>query len=95
MEAVLWHLREELSRSGKVVYVKWFKGRATFFSKELFRALLSVYSRQPRFQALSKEARELLSLLQENIRVSDSPSRQLGHRFGPVVITRHVSGDHS
>jgi hypothetical protein len=40
--ADLWHLREELSSGGAVVYTKWFRGRATFFSKELFRALLKV-----------------------------------------------------
>src|SRR5262245_39894917 len=49
----LWHLREELSRSGRVVYGKWFRGRATFFSRDLFRALLSVYMRQPGFPVLS------------------------------------------
>lgn len=37
--AKLWHLREELSRSKEVVYSKWLSGRATFFSKELFKAL--------------------------------------------------------
>jgi hypothetical protein len=37
--AKLWHLREELSRSKEVVYTKWLSGRATFFSRELFKAL--------------------------------------------------------
>lgn len=37
--AKLWHLREELSKSKEVVYSKWLTGRATFFSKELFKAL--------------------------------------------------------
>jgi hypothetical protein len=37
--AKLWHLREELSRSKEVVYSKWLSGRATFFSKDLFKAL--------------------------------------------------------
>jgi len=62
----LWHLREQLSRSGKVIYGKWFRGRATFMSKDLFRALLALYSRQPKFFALSRDARELLALLKEN-----------------------------
>jgi len=39
--ANLWRLREELSRSEKVVYAKWYKGRATFFSKEVFTAALA------------------------------------------------------
>ena len=64
--ADLWHLREQLSTSRKVVYVKWFKGRATFLSRDLFRALLSTYMKQPGFHSLSREARDLLALLQEN-----------------------------
>lgn len=37
----LWHLRESLSRSGAVVYSKWFQSRATFFSRQLFVAMLA------------------------------------------------------
>jgi len=36
----LWHLKTELSASRQVVYTKRYKGRATFFSKTLFKALL-------------------------------------------------------
>ena len=43
--ARLWHLREELSRSKKVVYAKWLNGRATFFSREVFAALPSRFER--------------------------------------------------
>ena len=39
----LWQLREELARSRKVVYGKWYRNRATFFSRELFVALLATY----------------------------------------------------
>lgn len=38
--ADVWHLRAELSNSNEVIYTKWHQGRATFFSKELFTALL-------------------------------------------------------
>jgi len=62
----LWFLREQLSISRKVIYAKWFRGRATLFSRELFTALLATYMRQPKFRALSKDARALLSLLEEN-----------------------------
>ena len=37
----LWMLKEELSRSGQVVYVKWYQNRATFFSKEAFVNMLA------------------------------------------------------
>lgn len=36
----MWMLMKRLSDSGHVVYSKWYKGRATFFSKELFKSLL-------------------------------------------------------
>lgn len=62
--ARLWHLREELSRSKKVVYAKWFKGRATFFSREAFTALLSLLRNLP--PPLSRDARTLLGLMEES-----------------------------
>ncbi|QDK46037.1 hypothetical protein DOM22_13165 [Bdellovibrio sp. ZAP7] len=37
----LWLLKEELSRSGKVVYAKWYQNRATFFSQEAFVNMLA------------------------------------------------------
>jgi hypothetical protein len=37
----MWILREELARSKDVVYAKWFRNRATFFSKDIFVSLLS------------------------------------------------------
>lgn len=65
--AELWHLREELSRSGKVVYAKWYRGRATFFSKFVFTRLLSLFqTTSPVQSALSAKARELLVILEEN-----------------------------
>lgn len=88
--AELWHLREELSRSKKVVYVKWFRGRATFLSRDLFRALLAVYARQPRFHALSRDARELLSLLEEN---SPQSTKQLKRASG--LVGRDLEGTYT
>ena len=79
--ADLWHLREELSRSKRVIYAKWFRGRATFFSRRLFVALLSENMRQPGFNQLSRDARELLSLLEEN---SPQSTKQLKKQTGLV-----------
>lgn len=65
--AELWHLREQLSRSGKVVYGKWFKGRATFFSKECFTALHHRFNfMKGAGRDLSQEAAEILSTLDDN-----------------------------
>lgn len=85
--AELWHLREELSRSRKVVYVKWFRGRATFLSRDLFRALLAVYRKQPGFDELSRDARALLGLLEDN---SPQSTRQL--RKGSELVGRALEG---
>lgn len=67
--ADIWHLKTELSGSGKVVYAKWFRGRATFFSKALFVDLLAELggTRLDRRQ-LTEESRKILGTLE-----SDSP----------------------
>ncbi len=75
--ARLWHLRTEVSASGKAVYAKWYKGRATFFSREVFVSLLSFLgsSRAP----LSPAAQAALEVLEE-----DSPlsTKELKKRLG-------------
>jgi len=60
--AKLWHLREELSRSKEVVYSKWLTGRATFFSKELFKALYRL-SREWQPQAWTRESGHIFEAL--------------------------------
>jgi hypothetical protein len=65
--ADLWRLRENLSRSGKVVYAKWFRGRATFFSREVFVDLLAAYgtSRNPaRALGFGEDAKRILETLE-------------------------------
>lgn len=65
--ARLWHLREELSTSGEVVYAKWFRGRATFFSRDIFRALLATFLQYAEaLPPLSRDARTLLEALEDN-----------------------------
>lgn len=39
----LWFMMKELSACRRVVYSKWYQGRATFFSRDLFKALLRVH----------------------------------------------------
>jgi hypothetical protein len=67
----IWILREELSRSGKVVYSKWYRGRATFFSRELFTNLLAAREVAKQFSnlrsgttGLSRTAIEILEVLE-------------------------------
>ncbi len=64
----LWSLMKKLSESGEVVYSKWYQGRATFFSKDLFIALLCLNRRFFDEPQVSRSARELLECLE-----SDSP----------------------
>jgi len=60
----LWHLREQLARSRRVVYGKWYAGRAVFFSRALFGSMLVAL--QPSTLPCSREASELLALLDED-----------------------------
>ncbi len=61
--ADLWHLRERLSTSRQVVYSKWYRGRATVMSFEVFKAL---FRRLGSRESLSFQAREILDVLDEN-----------------------------
>lgn len=56
----LWHLRAELSISNRVIYSKWFRGRATFLSRPAFVALHRLLSSE---LGLSRPAREILETL--------------------------------
>lgn len=55
----IWQLREALSRSGKVVYSKWYRGRATFFSRELFKNLLSATGAAKKYSNLTLSTGDL------------------------------------
>ncbi len=87
--ARLWHLRSELSSSSQVVYTKWYKGRATLFSREMFKGLLAVRLFQGKFKGasplelrklevqLSATARELLAILQDSSPLSTKKLKEL------------------
>jgi hypothetical protein len=67
--AQMWGLMKSLSSRTEVVYSKWYQGRATFFSREVFAALLAFRNKlelQKNLKPLSPEAREILSLLEDN-----------------------------
>ncbi|MBS2015596.1 MAG: hypothetical protein JST00_22100 [Deltaproteobacteria bacterium] len=64
--AEVWRLREELARSGTVAYAKWFQGRATFFSHDVFLAMLGRFeTRGDPFRGLPDEAVTILDALRE------------------------------
>ncbi len=62
----MWYGMKKLSKDKRVVYSKWYQGRATFFSREVFSALRSYLA--PQRQRLSRQAQEMLEFLE-----SDSP----------------------
>lgn len=65
----MWQLMKELSTCKDVVYSKWYLGRATFFSRNLFVALIAILkSEAPLNFKLSIQGKALLSELE-----SDSP----------------------
>lgn len=59
----LWHMREQLSRSRKVIYSKWYQGRATLFSFEVFTNLLSYLRAHELAENLMGEARDAFDFL--------------------------------
>ena len=63
--ANLWHLKTELGVSREVVYAKWYQGRATFFSRDVFRALLAVFG-TPKLSRtqLRRESAQILEVLE-------------------------------
>jgi hypothetical protein len=71
----LWHLRTELSESRDVVYAKWYQGRATFFSREVFAALLRLLQAAPGEQTLTGEAAGLYRLLLDDSPQTPKPLR--------------------
>lgn len=63
----LWHLRSKLALSAKVLYSKWYRGRATLFSLPVFRAMLRViHEHGDPAHGLRPESQHLLELLEEN-----------------------------
>lgn len=74
----LWHLREKLSRSGKVVYSKWYRGRATVLSFKVFTALLRLANPSlSEIRGLSYEARDILDLLEEDSPLSTKQIKKM------------------
>jgi hypothetical protein len=63
----MWQLMKRLSQTGDVVYSKWYQGRATFFSRELFTAMLAFRRRHsdPR-RGLSPGAKTTMEALENN-----------------------------
>ncbi len=76
--AQLWRLREKLSRSGEVVYMKYIQRRATFFSKEVFSWLLNASgSTHVPLRLRSPHAKALFEALEEKSPLSTKELKKL------------------
>jgi hypothetical protein len=74
----LWFLRERLSLSRKCVYAKWFRGRATLISNDVFPAMLKLANPGfPHATGLSFTAREILDLLDEDSPLSTKQLKKM------------------
>lgn len=73
--SALWRLRTQIAHAREVVYAKWFRGRATFFSRVLFTDMLAALAPWDREHA--SETRELLALLEEDSPQSSKHLRAL------------------
>jgi hypothetical protein len=73
----MWGLMKRLSDCREVVYSKWYQGRATFFSRELFVAMLCLRRRQMGVRRLSPTARMLFEVLENNSPLSTRKLKEL------------------
>ncbi|HEY8079397.1 MAG TPA: hypothetical protein VIF62_34940 [Labilithrix sp.] len=72
----LWHLRNEMAKSGDVAYGKWFRGRATFFALDVFHAMLgALHEAGDVMRGLPRESLEILELLAERSPMSTKELR--------------------
>lgn len=87
----LWILREELSRSREVVYAKWYKGRATFFSKQVFIALLSFLKSHEISSTLpsASDSRRVLDVLEMDSPLSTKQLKEAIEMQGKVFEAQY------
>lgn len=91
--AEIWHLRERVARSKKVVYSKWLGGRATFFSKPVFQAMLALLARRDLFGGLSRRSREIHEILSDDSPLATGELREragLSGRLNEAEFNRAI-----
>ncbi|MNK91636.1 hypothetical protein D3C87_1117440 [compost metagenome] len=78
----LWILREQLSRSNKVIYTKWYQNRATFFSQEAFINMLAFMRTE---QPMTRESREILDALEMDSPLSTKQIKEVSGLQGRLL----------
>lgn len=84
----LWHLMKELSAEGEVIYSKWYKDRATFFSRDLFTHLLA-YSLTSLPQRLSPSSQLILDELMNNSPMSTKEIKSVTNLQGKLLASEY------
>jgi len=86
----LWHLKDDLCLGREVVYAKWFRGRATFFSRAIFVPILALLG-TTRAEALRRNANasRLYAELLDN-----SPQTPRRLRQAVDLVGSHNRGDY-
>ena len=89
----MWQMMKRLSDCREVVYSKWYQGRATFFSHELFTAMLALRGTcfTPRHE-LSETARVLFEVLENNSPLSTKELKQTTDLQGKVHEAEYSRG---
>jgi hypothetical protein len=90
--AGMWQLMKRLSDSGEVVYSKWYQGRATFFSRELFSAMLAMRRSSDPRRGLSETAKILLEVLENNSPLSTKELKRATDLQGRINETPYTRG---
>ena len=81
--ATLWHLRGELSTVRHVIYTKWYKGRATYFSPSVFSGMLrSLNPKGDLRESLSAGARKILEILEGESPLSTKELKRMADMKG-------------
>lgn len=87
----LWHLREKLSISNQVIYTKWYQGRATCVSLEVFKAMMTMFQATQPQRGLSRDARNVLEVLEMDSPLSTralKKATELGGRLNERAYDR-------
>lgn len=89
--AALWFLREKLSRSGRVIYGKWYRDKATLVSLDLFAAIICLANPElPDIRGLTFQAREILDLLNEDSPLSTKQIKRMSGLQGRASETQYT-----
>lgn len=80
----LWYLSRLLAQSKDVIYGKFYRGRATFFSKDVFRDLLALKGTSE-YQSQIPESRKILELLEMDSPLSTKQLKEFSELKGKLL----------